>query len=138
MNVQSNSNSVQSSRVSLNTLNRIRLTAIKKGGYTNYQCTVSGHSKQYQLSIMPIYRAGTSSLLDKSGSVRIEICEIRKNDWMLYRLAYTNIVKSNRNLGSDVVYELSNALARLGLISRYKELRLEFKEDNALRSISAI
>lgn len=87
---------------------------------------------------MPIYRSGTTSLLDKSGAVRIELCEIRENDWMLYRLAYTNTIKSNRNLGSEVISDLSNALARLGLISRFKELRLEFHQDNALRSISAI
>jgi hypothetical protein len=118
--------------------NIIRLTAIDKGGYMDYEANVFTQSKEYQIRIMPIYRTGTTSLLDNAGSARVEICEIRKNDWALYRLAYTNVVKSSRNLGLQVLIELSDALTQLNLTSRYKELRLEFKQNNALRSISGI
>jgi hypothetical protein len=139
MNLQTNTAPVNRGNiVSRYDANTIRLTTKDKGGYMDYEANIFTGSKEFQIRIMPIYRSGTTSLLDNAGSARVEICEIRKNDWALYRLAYTNVVKSSRQLGQQVLSELSDALTQLNLTGRYKELRVEFEQDNALRSISGI
>ena len=90
------------------------------------------------VSIMPIYRSGTTSLTNDTGSARIEVVKNNPFDsWKLYELVYTNVVTSKSNLGRAVLCELEVALFRAGVLPEGHSINIRFEQDNILRSISA-
>jgi hypothetical protein len=90
------------------------------------------------VSIMPIYRSGTTSLTSDTGSARIEVVKNNPFDsWKLYELVYTNVVTSKTDLGRAVLCELDVALCRAGVLPEGHSINITFKQENILRSISA-
>jgi hypothetical protein len=86
---------------------------------------------------MPIYRNGSKSLLDYRGEARIEVCELRPNDFMKYRVVYSNVCESKLDLGRDVLSELNEALIHLNVLNEYDLMNLEFRENNRKCLIAA-
>lgn len=113
------------------------LKVIDHGTHSTYKSIFRANGKVYELKVLPIYRAGTYSMLDMKGSARVEICEKTKNDWVQYRLAYTNLVKANFDLGRSITSEINKALIQLNIMNEFDAIRVEFEEKNALRTIAA-
>ncbi|EII5635340.1 hypothetical protein LHO91_003532 [Vibrio cholerae] len=119
-------------------IHKITLQTTEKSGHIAYNAQFwSEQGKCYELKLLPIYRKGTTSLMDFAGSVRIEICEIRKDDWMLYRLAYTNLVECKHDLAKNVAQEIRNALEQINVIAALAPLQIEFRENGIQRSFHA-
>jgi hypothetical protein len=115
----------------------INLEVCEREGHTKYKANFTAkNGREYELKILPIYRSGTKSLMDFSGSARIEICEKQNSGWKLYHLCYTNVIKANRDLSGSVLADLSLALTRLGVIESFMPLSVDFKESGIARSIS--
>jgi hypothetical protein len=109
----------------------------KKTHFEYQALLTTQEGKMFEIKIMPIYRSGTQSLTDMRGSARIEICEKRDNDWMAYRLVYTNICKSMMDLGRAVRTELNEALIQINVLSELEFINVEFKQENVHRCLSA-
>lgn len=114
----------------------LTLEVKEQSNHCLYTSIFEANGKKFELKILPIYRKGTFSILESSGSARVEICEIRKNDWVQYRLAYTNIVEASNDLGRCVAREINAAFVQLHIIKEYETTNVEFNENNTLRSIS--
>lgn len=115
------------------------LEVVEHDGYNTYKSEFTANDGRiFELKVMPIYRSGTTSIVSMSGGrARIEICEKRKNDWMLYRLAYTNVIESKTNFSQNVVQEVSRAFVQLKIVPEYEPMRLDFFECGRVRSLVA-
>ena len=104
-----------------------------------YSATIAlGSGETLAVKILPIYRSGTQSLTDQTGSARIEVVKDNPcNSWKLYELVYTNVVSSPSDLGRAVLNGLSEALKRVRVLPEHQELTIQFEQDSILRSISA-
>lgn len=91
----------------------------------------------FSIKILPEFNNDTRSLLDSVGSIRIEIAEIRENDFMLFRIAFADTVKAKDDLSREVLYKLTKGLIWLRVIDDYDLLQLEFKHENRCYSIKA-
>lgn len=90
------------------------------------------------IQAMPVYRSGTKSLTDQTGSVRLEVVKNNPSQsWKLYELIYTNVVTSHYDLGRAVLCELEQALAKAGVLPEHQPIAITFTQDNILRSIAA-
>ncbi|NGZ68928.1 hypothetical protein G6Z92_18605 [Vibrio aestuarianus subsp. cardii] len=128
----------QSRVLPISTTHTVTLNPTEKSGHVQYVAQLwSEEGKCYELKILPIYRLGTDSLMSVSGSARIEICEMRKDDWMLYRLVYTNIVECRRDLAQGVANEIRDALEQIQVIGQLEPLEINFRENGIKRSITA-
>ncbi|ELA9367526.1 hypothetical protein QUN99_003416 [Vibrio parahaemolyticus] len=128
----------QSRVLPTSTTHTVTLNPTEKNGHIMYAAQLwDEQGTCYELKILPIYRLGTNSIMALSGSARIEICELRENDWMLYRLAYTNTVESKRDLAQAVANEIRDALERIRVIGQLEPLEINFRENGIKRSITA-
>lgn len=117
---------------------KVTLQTSENNGHMTYAAQLwSEEGKCYELKILPIYRMGTKSLMEHSGFARVEICEMRENDWMLYRLAYMNMVTCKRDLTQSVANEVREALEQIHVINDFEPLTIEFRENGIQRSIHA-
>lgn len=108
------------------------------GNHFNYRSQVKAKDNRvFSIKISPNYSNGTLSLLDITGSARVEISEVRENDFMKYRIAYCDTVTSQEDLGREIVFELTKALIWLKVINDFDLIQLEFKQNNRLCFIAA-
>ena len=97
-----------------------------------------GNGESLTVSIMPIYRSGTHSLTNQTGSVRLEVVKNNPSDsWKLYELIYTNVITSHTDLGRAVCCEVETALCRAGVLSEGHAINITFMQEDILRSITA-
>lgn len=90
------------------------------------------------IKAMPVYRSGTSSLTEQTGSVRLEVVKNNpSHSWKLFELVYTNVITSSSDLGRALLCELELALRKAGVLPEHQPLSILFSQDNILRSIAA-
>lgn len=104
-----------------------------------YSATVRlGNGETLAIKILPIYRSGTTSLTNQTGSARVEVVlDNPHNSWKLFELVYTHVISSKHDLGRAVLNGLSEALQRVNVLPEHQALTIQFKQENILRSISA-